>query len=204
MGTISSVFQGTLFGVMNAAILVYVGDRLHNESGVPVPMLPRLVVFHFCMCFVLGLVFMESISARLDPDHGPIVGPMGTFLATILALYFTEIAVLLTHEHVLLTPFVFAVAYTYGQAKAINHNYTKFGPFVASVVFMFALVVLLVDSSYIDEFANQVGALFDTGESNTPKSYLMQPGSLFAVPFVVPVFVTVAAYGLMYTPLHFI
>lgn len=199
MGTIASVFQGTLFGVMNAAILAYLGYKLDEEFGIPVGILPRIVIFHFCMCFVLGLVFVESISLRIDPVHGAVVGPMGTFLATLIGLYVTSIAVLLTHEFVILAPTVFAVAFAYGQAKAINFHYTKFGPFIAAIVFMFGLIVLLIDSDYVDDFAKQIGTYFDLGESIVPKSYLMEPGGVFSIPLFAPVFITITAYGLMWS-----
>ena len=104
MGAVASIFQGFLFATMNTAILAFIGDKLKNDFDVPTTLLPRILIFHFCMCFILGLVFVESLSVRYDSIHGPIVGPIGTFLATLLALYATEIVVLFSSEYAILTP----------------------------------------------------------------------------------------------------
>ena len=132
MGNISSLFQGVLFAVFSTAVFAYMGQKLGDDFNVPIFLAPRLVVFHFCMSFILGMSFLESISVRLDQNHGPVIGPMGTFLATLLALFFTEVVVLLTYEIAILTPIAFAVAYTYGRTKAANFISTKYGPFFCS------------------------------------------------------------------------
>lgn len=200
MGSVASLFQGLLFATMNTAILAFVGDKLKNQFELPTFLLPRILVFHFCMCFILGLVFIESFSVRYDPFRGPIIGPIGTFIATLLAIYATEIVVLFSSEYAILTPLVFAVAYTYGQAKAVNYSPTKFGPMVAAITIMFSLITLLIDSEYVDDFANQIAGYFDIDVSeDIPQTYLMGEGGLFYIPLFVPAFATIASYGLMWT-----
>jgi len=200
MGAVASLFQGVLFAVMNTAILAFIGDKLKTDFDIPTLLLPRILIFHFCMCFILGLVFVESLPVRYDPVHGPIVGPMGTFLATLLAIYAAEIVVLFSSEYAILAPLVFAVAYTYGQVKAINYSPTKFGPVIVAIMIMFGLVSILVDSEYVDDFANQVATYFDIDVSEMiPETYLMGQGGLFFTPLFVPIFATVASYGLMWS-----
>lgn len=200
MGAVASLFQGLLFATMNTAILAFIGDKLENEFDIPIYLLPRILVFHFCMCFILGLVFVESLSVRYDSIHGPIIGPIGTFIATLLAIYATEIIVLFSSEYAILTPIVFAVAFTYGQAKAVNHNTTKFGPFIAAIMIMFALVTLLINSEYVDDFSNQIASYFDIDvNEDIPTTYLMGQGGLFYIPLFIPAFATISSYMLMWT-----
>lgn len=199
MGVVSSIIQGFIFAAMNTAMLAYVGEKMQEEFTISLDLLPRLMVFHFCLCFVLGTIFAESVAAYIHPTHGPIVGPMGTFLATWIGLYVAQVASLMTQEYVILTPMVFAVAYAYGQAKHVNMVPSRYGPYLSSVVFMLALVVLLVKSEYIDEFVSEEMEYFGTWNSQVPQTYLAQEGGLFGSPFFAPVFVTLASYGLMWS-----
>lgn len=201
MGTVASVLQGVLFGGLNTAIVAYIGDELKDRLGITLGLLPRLSVFVFCMSFVLGLVVIESTTLRLDPDHGPIIGPIGTFLAAWVTIIVASSLTLLTNEYALLTPIAFSVAYAYGHAKAINHSDTTVGPFLASIAILFGLVALLVESDYVDEFANTMGSYFDMDRSNVPVSYMVQKGGVFALQGFAPLFVTVASFGLMRTQL---
>lgn len=213
MGAVSSLMQAGLFAGTNIAILAYIGDRAREDLGLRVQVLPRLLVFHFCLCFVLGLVFVESVTVRLDPDYGAVVGPMGTFLAAWLALYAAMALVIATAEYVLLVPMVFAVAHVYGLAKAINHAPSRAGTLFSTAAIMAGLVVLLVRSEYIDEFALQVGDLMgvedidDDDDDNgnkaprrtLPRTYLAGEGGVFAQPPFVVGFATLASFGLMWT-----
>lgn len=196
----SSLIQGLLFGGMNAAILVYTGFEMQDMLGTSTLFLSRLVVFQFCCMFVLGMVFAESMTVRVDPVYGPIIGPMGTFVATWLGSLFLLLAVLLTNEIGLMAPLVFAVAYAYGHAKATNHSVTWLGPVFASLLLLFGSVVLFTDSDYIDDFADQVGDYFDAEKGQLPRTYLMEKGGAFnSVPGFVPVFLGAGAFGLMRT-----
>lgn len=197
MGSVGSLLQGVLFASMNTAITAYVAEQLHDDLGIGLGLLPRLLVFVFCLCLVLGSVLAESTTIRLDEQHGPIIGPIGTFLSAWLSIQVGAIIALMTGEYAILAPLAFAVAYAYGHAKAINHTATTFGPFLAAIALLFGLVMLLVDAEAVDEFADQIGDYFDLADSDRPLSYLMGTGGLFAIPGFVPVFVTMASFGLM-------
>ena len=199
MGAVASGFQGLLFAGMNTAILAYIGDRLHSNYNVNIQLLPRLLVFHFALSFVLGLVFMESIGVRLDPVHGPIVGPIGTFVAAWMAMYILAIVVLLTSEYVLMVPLCFAVAYTFGFAKAVNYNPATVQMFIAICALLFGLVILLTPSDFMDEAADELGSFFDIGKSSLPATYLAGKGGLFAHPVAPISFVGFGAYLLMWS-----
>ena len=201
-----SFIQGVLFAALNTLILGYIGEELKDNHNLKIDILPRVLIFHFCMCFILGLVFMESINVRMDAIKGPVIGPLGGYVATLFALYFVEMVVFFTDEFTLLTPVVFAVAFIYGQAKAANHVYTIYQPIIVSIVILSALVVLLIQSDYVDEFANEVSAVFNieprSGKDMRDKTYLMGKGGLFTFPFFIPIFVTLASYGLMWSQIE--
>ncbi len=198
MGTVSSIFQAALFAIFSSAILAYSSTKLANDFHLSGKLVPRLVVYQFCVSFVLGLVFLESTSVDLHPDYGPIIGPMGTFLAALACLFFTQVVVMFTWEFALLAPVAFAAAYTYGRAKAANFQSTQYGPVFASAVILFGLVVLLVDNEYIDEFADTITDFFDLESSEMPDTYLMEQGGLFHIPLFAPIFIALACYGLMW------
>lgn len=194
----SALIQGVLFGGMNAALLVYMGFEMQDMLNTSTAVLSRLVVFYFCCMFVLGMVFAESMTVRVDPQYGPIIGPMGTFVATWLGSLFLSLTVLMTDEVACVAPIVFATAFAYGHAKATNHSVTWLGPVFASLVLLFGSVVLFADSEYVDDFAAQVGEYFDAPREPMPRSYLMERGGAFdTIPGFVPVFLGAGAFGLM-------
>ena len=69
--------------------------------------------------------------------------------------------------------------------------------FVAAII-LFSLIVLLVDSPYVDEFADNFSQYFELDDSKMVDTYLMEPGGLFDVPMFVPTFVAMTSYGLMW------
>lgn len=202
MGAVASGFQGILFASMNTAILAYIGEELHSQYDINIDLLPRLLIFHFFLSFVLGLVFMESLGVRLDPDHGPIVGPIGTFVASWIAMYVLAIVVLITSEYVLLVPLCFSVAYTFGLAKSINFSQARIESFIALFGIIAALVVVLVPSEIVDETAQEVLSFYDIGNSNLPRSYLAGKGGLFYEPIFPILFTSFGSYLLMWTQVH--
>lgn len=199
MGAVASGFQGFLFAGMNTAILAYIGDRLHTNYNVNIQLLPRLLVFHFCLCFVLGLIFMESVGVRLDPIHGPIVGPIGTFVASWLSMYVLSIVVLLSSEYVLMVPLCFAVAYTFGHVKAVNYNPAIVQMMIACFIILLGLVVLITPSKTMDEAAVEFSSFFDTEYSSLPASYLTGKGGLFFHPLIPILFTGGGSYLLMWS-----
>lgn len=197
MSGVAAILQGTLFAGMNVALTAYVGEELHLLLGVGKGILPRLLVFVFCFSFVLGTVLVESTTIRFEPIVGPIIGPIGTFLATWLAIQTGAIIAIVTGEYTLLAPLAFAVAYAYGHAKAINHNPAPFGTFLSAIVLLFGLIVLYLDTPYVDDFADQIGDTFELQSSDMPLSYLKGSGGLYGIPGFVPLFVTMTSFGLM-------
>ena len=207
MSSVASLFQAVLFAGLNISVLAYAGDVLSVEYNIISHDLPRILVYHGCMCMVLGFVFLESISVRYDQAHGPIVGPMGTFLASWAALYACAITAFFSAELVLMVPVAFAVAFSYGRAKFVNHSRTEVQMVIASLILTFGLVVLLVDSQYVDDFTDEFAqfvhlesreALY--GFTRRP-SYLTEMQGVFASPLPAVIYTSVACLGLMWAQL---
>lgn len=199
MGSVVSIIQGIIFTIVNVLILGYLTDNFYEKLNLNIFLVPRVLLFHCCMCFILGLVFIESIVVRLDTNNNIIVGPIGTFLASWISLYFIELIVLQTNEIPILIPLCYSCVYTYGNAKAINHTSSPIGSYFITLIIFLATIIVLIPSPYIDDVAIKIlKSNVKDSKLDISLSYLMGKGGLFNIPMFVPIFVTMSSFLLLH------
>lgn len=198
MGAVSSSFQSLLFGVVNVVTLSYIASNLKKSYGISLKLLPRIILFHFCMNLIMGLVFIQSISVRLDPIKGAIIGPLGTFLATLIFLYISSVLALFTSEYIILVASAYAVAFAYGRAKYMNKDPARIQTWFVMVFFLIGLLAIMVPDEIVDEIADGFGSYLKLDQaSEVPPNYLTSDGGVFMFPWFSGLVVAGGSYALI-------
>jgi hypothetical protein len=201
MASVHPLLQGILFAGVNTALLLHATDALGEPLRLQADLYPRVLAFHALACLVLGSVMFESFAAHVDAAGRPVVGPVGTFLATWAGLYALALAALLSGERALLVPGCFAVAYAAGLARAANHLPAPVGAAAAAVALAVGLVLLLVDEPRIQEAAGAFGealGLEDAKEARPRRGYLLRDGGALESPWFSVGFTTLGSYALLW------
>ena len=192
MGSASSLFQGVFFAIMNTAILAYSTQETVGKHIDEVHVIPRMLVFHFCLTFLLGIVMLESLTTRLITNNAlrPTfsVGPTGIFLATLGVLYVTEVAVMITEETALLIFPIFMVIYAYSTAigRQTYEEKSMFAPPFAALLMFIGTFFLYTKAHFADPVADHFASYYELSKSERKRSYLTEKGSLFDIPMAVP------------------
>ena len=204
VSTFSYLIQGLLFSAMSTTLLVFLFESFSVYFNIFKEIIPRLLFFHACLSFVIGTTILDSLTVRYDRKYGIIIGPIGSFLVNLVVMYVLAFVVVTTNEYIFAVPAVLLVAYSFSQARAINHMYSGMWNSFVVFILILALVGLVVDVDAIDETLETMFKYYDITDNVTSqlnRTYLVKEGGMFHhSEAVVVLYSTVCAFLIFSAP----
>jgi hypothetical protein len=166
-------------------MLVYFLENFNSFFDIYKEIIPRVLFFHACMSFIIGTTVLDSIAVRYDSKYGIIIGPTGTLVAGILVMFLAAFVVVCTNEYLLLLPVSLFFIFAAGQARAVNHMYSRTWNVFMVCVYVAGLIGLAVNADAIDETVDALFRYYEIARhhpSGLRETYLSQKGGFFYRP----------------------
>lgn len=194
MASFVSVIQGTLFAALQCGVLtVVLQEFLTPQFGIDTPLISRLLLFHFCATFLLGMALSEHLHSRkeLVNNNGALVsavvirdGSIGQWIMALTFLYFTELLMIFSRESMMFViPLLVCVhVFALAAARKTPVEQSMFSTPIGALVAMMAVISMTVNAPVIQDISTWFAELFGFKAVPLPTSYLAGNGSIFAKP----------------------
>jgi hypothetical protein len=195
MASFSSVIQGVLFATINMSLMAYViKDTIHEKMGIPLDLAPRILLMHFLLTFILGMVLSRATVDMADSTNNlPLV------VSALVVVYVTNITIMVTDEPALFVFPALFVLYVYTSVSYFIGRQVRalFAALLVAVTYFVVTNTMVSDHALIDEIASFVSSIYDIDESQKGTSYLTSKGSIFSNRFF-PLGVALFSFGYTY------
>lgn len=198
MGSFFSILQGILFAAFNTAIFVFISQEIILKY-IDTTLIPRILILFTGLMFLLGTVFMESLSIKRNKINNTLKsGSFGIFIASILCLYIMSFITIITDEITfMIIPSIFII-YTFATILSCMKCRISYSYLIVTLFILILSLITFENTHFSDTISNTFSKYFDLNNSIKTKGYLEEEGGVFQLPYIIPIILTFTSYVIIY------